>query len=548
MSFWSKLFKKRPDTDVIGQASAYEGQVRPAGWGHSFWDGSKYAGSFGQTQLQTLDYWQLRERSRQLFNENLYAKGIVNCAISNEIGPGLHPEACPEAEILGFDEDFIQDWTELVETRFNLWAITPEVCDYAGESTFYQLQAEAKREAYLAGDVLQVIHIDSRTNLPKIQLICGDDIRSPLLQDEKNRIPQSHTIVDGVELNKRGKHVAYWFWNKHEKKFERILAYGSRSGRRVAKLIYGAAKRKDVVRGQPLLSVILSSLKEIDTYRDSVQRKAALNATIVGSIERSMDRIPSNALSQGAARKDTATITNTGDNSTRELGIVQQLNGVFIEQLSPGEQLKAHEGAKSDLDFGAFESSIIFGCAWALRIPPEILLMSFNSNYSASQAALNEYKNDIATSWVQYGQDFCRTVYQEWLCGEVFNKKINAKGLLAAKNDLAQFDVFAAWTLVEWYGSVKPTTDMLKQAKGSKMLVDEGWSTNAREARVTTGTKWSRNIKRRKRENELMVEAMRPLAEFKQEFGMDVQQEEIKPLSLDESGIEDMLQEFIQNG
>ena len=60
---------------------------------------------------------------------------------------------------------------------------------------------------------------------------------------------------------------------------------------------------------------------------------------------------------------------------------------------------------------------------------------------------------------------------------------------------------------------------MLKQAKGSKLLVDEGWSTNAREARITTGTKFSKNIKRLKRENELKVEAARPLAEFKKEFG-----------------------------
>ena len=63
---------------------------------------------------------------------------------------------------------------------------------------------------------------------------------------------------------------------------------------------------------------------------------------------------------------------------------------------------------------------------------------------------------------------------------------------------------------------------MLKQAKGSVILVAEGWSTNARESRITTGTKFSKNIKRLKRENEQKVEAMRPLAEFKAEFGEPV--------------------------
>ena len=60
---------------------------------------------------------------------------------------------------------------------------------------------------------------------------------------------------------------------------------------------------------------------------------------------------------------------------------------------------------------------------------------------------------------------------------------------------------------------------MLKQGKGSKLLVDEGWSTNAREARITTGTKFSKNIKRLKRENQLKAEAARPLLELMKEFG-----------------------------
>ena len=48
------------------------------------------------------------------------------------------------------------------------------------------------------------------------------------------------------------------------------------------------------------------------------------------------------------------------------------------------------------------------------------------------------------------------------------------------------------------------------------MLVDEGWSTNAREARINTGTKFIRNIKKLKYENELKADAMRPLLELEQ--------------------------------
>jgi len=98
-------------------------------------------------------------------------------------------------------------------------------------------------------------------------------------------------------------------------------------------------------------------------------------------------------------------------------------------------------------------------------------------------------------------------------------QKINAPGFLEAWRDPKQYDVFGAWISVEWYGSIKPSTDMLKQAKGSQLLVNEGWTTNAREARVTTGTKFSKNIKRLMRENQQKADMMRPLLELQQEFG-----------------------------
>jgi capsid protein len=81
--------------------------------------------------------------------------------------------------------------------------------------------------------------------------------------------------------------------------------------------------------------------------------------------------------------------------------------------------------------------------------------------------------------------------------------------------------VFGAWVTVDWYGSIKPSTDMFKQVKASNLLVEGGYSTRAREARITTGTKFSKNVKRLKRENEQLAEAIRPTLELEREFGPD---------------------------
>ena len=190
-----------------------------------------------------------------------------------------------------------------------------------------------------------------------------------------------------------------------------------------------------------------------------------------------------------------------------------------MEELQTGEEPVGFHSQGTDVNFGTFEEAIIQAVAWANEIPPEILRLAFSNNYSASQAAINEFKIYLNKVWSDWGETFCSPIYIEWLLSETLLQKVSAPGLLEAWRDPAKYDVFGAWVSVDWYGSIKPSTDMLKQVKGSDLLVAGGYSTRARESRITTGTKYSKNVKRLKRENELLAEAMRPMAEFRAEFG-----------------------------
>ena len=187
---------------------------------------------------------------------------------------------------------------------------------------------------------------------------------------------------------------------------------------------------------------------------------------------------------------------------------------------------------------------MVQGCSWALEIPPEIVRLSFSSNYSASQAAINEFKILLNKRWRRIGDSLCTPVWTEWLIAEALLQKVQTPGLLESWRNPAQYDVFGAITSVEWYGSIKPSTDMLKAAKGSKLLIDEGWSTNAREARGLSGTKFSRNIRRLRKENEQKIEAMRPLAEFNAEFQGEPQDAAATQAM---ASIEDKLDDILQD-
>ena len=476
---------------------------------YSHFDGDKFFGGFGHTQIQLVDYWSLRNRSAQLFNENLYARGIIRRLINNEINTGLCLESTPDEAVLGLPDDALGDWSEDVETRFNLWARSERVCDYMQQDSFSSIQRAARVEALVTGDCLVVLRQTNITRLPSVQLISGNKVQTPLGSGAEKQVT-GNRIRYGVETDPAGRHVAYHVIDDRGVT-SRIAAYGEQSGRRVAWLVYGTEKRLDDVRGQPLLALVLQSLKEIDRYRDSAQRKAVVNSFLAMFISKTQDKQGTRPITGGAIRRDRITTDPVGNEASqrvREYDIASHIPGLVIEELQVGEEPKAFGSAGTDTDLGTFESIILQGVSWALEIPPEILTLSFNSNYSASQAAINElklYQNRVRTD---FGDHFCQPIYQEWFLSEVLNGTVQAEGFLAAWRDPMQFDAHAAWLVSDWSGAIKLSTDILKQANGYKVLNEMGWITNERASRELTGTKYRKNIKRIKREQELRAELM----------------------------------------
>lgn len=547
--FGFEIFKDKADsTPVIGvdelsSPSAFAGQTGLSPWQNSVYDGGKFLNGFGATQFQHIDYWTLRARSDQLFNENLYARGIIKRLITNEINTGIWPEACPEAEILGISEDELATWSETVETRFGIWAKMPGICDFKQKSTFAAIERAARMEALISGDVLIVLRSSPKTKLPMIQLVRGSAVQTPLMSDFKIR--EGHKINQGVELNKSGRVVAHWI-KQPDGTSERLPAFGEKTGRRISWLLYGTEKRLDEVRGIPMLSLVLQSLKEIDRYRDSAQRKAVVNSIVAMFIKKGTDKMGTMPVSGGATRKDSVTTTDS-NGTLNNYQIASQLPGVVYEELQEGEEPVLLGGQGTDVNFGTFEASIMQAVAWANEIPPEILTLAFSNNYSASQAAINEFKIYLTKFWGEFGDDFCTPIYNEWLLSETLLGNVKAEGLLQAWRDKTRYAELGAWLAVEWYGSIKPSTDTAKQVKGSKAALDEGWTTNAREARNTTGTKFSKNVKRLIKENQQKADMLRPLLELQAEFGPEETDRAVNALKEQEEKIQ-ALEEHIQDG
>jgi len=470
-----------------------------------FHDGEKFPGGLGPVDVLVTDYWALRARSAALFKSNVYARGLIRRLVDNEINTGLHLEAIPEEGLLGYEEDGLADWTETTESLFGLWANGPSLCDDTEQSTFGALQASARREALVAGDVLTVLVQDPITKLPRVRLINGAAVRTPM------NAPSDKNIQHGVELDDAGRHVAYWIAKSASGllglESERLPAYGPKTGRRMAWLVYGSDKRLGEVRGEPLLSLVLQSLKEIDRYRESVQRKAVLTSHVALFVTKSEDGPSTRPLTGGGAVRvgtDKA-VDTTG--VERTYNVTESIPGYCVDTLATGETINAFPSTGTDEKFGDFEAAIVSAIAWGNGVPPEILTLSFNKSYSASQAGINEFKQVVDCIRMMFGQSFCDPIYREWLLSQALSRRLEMPGFVDAWRDKSKYETYWAWATADWSGHVKPAVDVAKNARGMGMLIEMGLITRDRAARQLTGMKFSKVAKQLRRENKQLREA-----------------------------------------
>jgi lambda family phage portal protein len=486
----------------------------------TFDHGEKFAGGLGPVDVLFTDYWGLRARSTELFQRNLYARGLIRRLISNQINTGLHLEATPEEKILGLEDESLSDWSEDVENRFALWGKNAYLCDQDERRSFGAIQEAAQIEALVAGDVLIVLRNDPRTRLPRVQLIPGGAVQTPY-----SDLPAGVTIEHGVELDSQGRHVAFWVLQKAGN-FKRLPAFGEKSGRRLAWLHYGTDNRLGDVRGMPLLGLILQSIKEIDRYRDATLRKAVINSMLAMYVTKTQDKPGTRPLTGGAVRKAAGT-TSTNDGAARSYRTAEQIPGLVLDELQQGEEPKSFQTNNTVEAFGVFEEAVVQAIAWANEIPPEVLTLSFSSNYSASQAAINEFKMYLNRVRMRFGETFCSPIYEEWLLAQTLMGRIEAKGFIESFRAFDQFDTYGAWIACDWSGAIKPAVDLTKLVRGYEGLIGMGAITRTRATRELTGTKYSKNIQKQARENEQWVAAQRPLLDLELELAKAAQTPEV---------------------
>ena len=430
-------------------------------------NGEKNLGEIGPIMRYSPDYTGLRLRSWQSYIESEITQTVINRYVTWVIGKGLKLQAEPEKKMLemnGINVDY-QTFTDSIESYFNVYRKSKK-SDYTGMRSLDKNAALAFKNAIVGGDVLVVLRYEN--GMLKVQLIDGAHVQSPAYGTESYpaNLADGNQIKNGIEVNASGEHVAYWVINK-DYSATRIAA--KNNGLQSAFLVYGMEYRLDNVRGIPLVSTVLETLKKLERYKEATVGSAEERQKMALVIEHELGSSGENPFNKNLAK---AFDYSEDEDLPKDINGTELANTVAATtnkqavNLPPGAEIKIVD-SKNELYFKDFYTvNINLVCA-ALGIPPEVAMSKYDSNFSASRAALKDWENTLNVQRAAFTEQFYKHVYDFFFEILVLENKIQAPGYLQAK---LKGDIFTteAYKAVRFVGTPVPHIDPLKEVNAER--------------------------------------------------------------------------------
>lgn len=459
----------------------------------------------------------LRQRSRILYQSAPVATAALKRQRTNIVGPGLKLKSTIDRDVLGLTKEEAEEWQRHVQREFSIWADDKRNCDATGVNNFYSMQQLVALAWPMSGDVFALV------NRAKPDRWCPYSLRLHIIEADRVRTPQvggalyggtvqsnplltnltalkltnGNYIYDGVEVDPSGAIVAYWVANNYPfqfdgelTKFVRVEAYGRRTG--LPNILHVMdAERPEQYRGAPYLAQAIEPLLQLNRYTDAELTAAVVQSffTAFVTTEAGGNEMPYNEVGNPLEPEVSR------DPNEYELG------AGTINILEPGEDIKMASSTHPNSGFNEFVRAMCEQVGAALEIPADLLLMSFNSSYSASRAALLEAWKGFRMRREWLANDFCRPVYELWLTEAVASGRVQAPGFLT---DPA---IRRAYLQCEWIGPSQGQLDPTKEVQAAVTAIENGLTTREAEAIKLNGSEFISNADKLAVENELLKKA-----------------------------------------
>lgn len=479
--------------------------------------GAKWSGGLSRSGgVHYINHYETRMNARKAYHETPQARALVQRYADTVVDLGLVAEPAPRREILGLSMDEAEKWSHNVEESFGMWCKS-KLQHRSETMNFYQAQRLYEVFQQRDNDIFVRLYYSDRKDLLnplQFSFLDPNQIRG-------NGYTNSYIQMDGddgIIRDKDGCEKAYRVWlrkidgeYKGQFKEYQIPAWGPKSGRQF--MIHGfTPEYASQGRGYSRLAGTLQEFENLTDFTSAQIKKAINQSNLALWVKPSQVASASNPLSEiltsrgagPAAREfgsnpapapeaqnvDPASPVSFSEIPEARMDVPGS-TGIF--NLQAGEELKSFENTAPSETFNSFVDGFTSYLAASMGMPIEVLLMRFNSNYSASRAALLLFWR-VAQVWrEEMASDFLNPVYEIWLAEEIAAGRIICPGWSNPR-------MRAAWVNVHWIGAPMPNIDPEKTAKAEMLYTELGATTLDRIARDHNGSSGSANRAKLKRE------------------------------------------------
>jgi capsid protein len=439
---------------------------------YDIFDGEKNAGAVGPVKDYFLDTQVLRARSWQLYLESEICSMAINRLARWVIGKGLDLRSIPETSYLATEGIKLNSETfnNVVESR---WQVFANSCtaDYSNKRNLHELANDALVNGKVGGDVLVILRIINGSL--RVQLIDGAHVSNPMSTGVAitgaDFIYNGNIVRDGVEINSEGKPIAYHV--KFEPfNWERIEAYNSKTGQKMAWLYSGNQFRLDDYRGLAMLATVIESAKTLDRYKEATVSSAEERAKIAYYIKHGTQSDEEDIFAKNATKisnyndQDDVPVDKFGTMLAENIYATTNKQTFNMPRDTAIESLES----KQELHFKDFFMTISNDIFSAVGIPPNVARMMYDSNFSASRAALKDWEHTLDVERKNFANGFYLPIYSVWLDIEVAKNKVQAQGYLRAlmSKDYLTLEAFKASA---WRGANVPHIDPVKEVTAERL-------------------------------------------------------------------------------
>ena len=389
----------------------------------------------------------MRARSRQLCNDNDYAKRFLGMVAANVVGPkGITLQAQPRRP----DGTIDRLDAELIEQTFATWA-RPTNCTMAGHMSWQDVQRLAAQTVARDGECfVQLVRTRENSFGLALHVFEADHVDVTLNRAPKNG---NNEIRLGIEINRFGRPVAYFVRRTHPGDGSVHLAGAEYDRVPADQMIHMfRVERPGQLRGVPWMHTAIRRLNQLGGYEEAELVAARTAASKMGFYT--------------SPEGDPALIATSGN---ADEGFFDEAEPGAFSVLPQGYDFKAFDPQHPVSAFADFVRATLRGAAAGLGVSYHGLSNDLeNVNFSSIRSGVLEEREQWKVLQAWFAEQLCERVYQAWLVSALATGRLN----LPASN-------IEKFRNVKWQPRGWAWVDPLKDAQANEHAVRLGVLTRA---------------------------------------------------------------------